>query len=853
MPVISKITGAPFRFWCQKILPAVYDDSLSYYELLCKVVDYLNKVMEDDINVVNLVNELEEYMNNYFDNLDVQQEINNKLDSMVTDGTLMSIIAPYLDPQIEELDNKYTAFAGATTELVQTIGEEVNDKLDNYDSNIQEQNSRLTTLEGRMDEFTALADGSTTGDAELADIRVGALGEPYPTAGDAVRDQINVLRNGLTESQNITFITTQTVPSGLQRRYYTGNVGEVIGYESSTNYLSITAYISTANYSELKKALFVIITPPANYCCRITEVDSDNVITRMKGQINSTNYPDWVAKPVIMDVQPDRRYMVTVGRFNGDASSYQTVEFLNSIGFKLLYYRSTIGEEVSDIRDGGNGIQYSTAGDAVRGQFTELVNTLTETTNKTWLGTDTYTTGWRAGYFDGTIGEPFTSDGNQRYMRATKAVSVVNYPDFENAVMFSVTPPQGYGIRVLESDITTGNITRIFGQINTETYPEYASKTLVIDAQPLTKTYAICLGRFDDYIGQTMSQDQTFVDQIVLKFYTIKSARKYKPRTGDFEWFTVTVDRPLPFNDEAVATTTEDIECVLRLPATYSTAGNPVPLVLMCHGAHGYIASSTGTWYNDNWKALCDALLSAGFALFDVNVLPTSLGTDVCGRCYGSPLSLNNAKKAYDYITENYNVSKKIFVHGTSMGGTLANVFTQTYGNIVIAQSSFAGRDISLYIEQIRRGTLEDPSTFALAYGYTTYQDLLDDKFSHIAPAPSLTYKKYNGSGVMVLPPNRDDNFSGWLTYFGEIENYSENDEIPDAIAVRSIPYKSWNSWDDNEYRTKAELVLKKAYDFYGGCEYNCVVYETYDHTQMSYGQVEDMRDQLIAWYKKFL
>lgn len=36
-----------FKFWCQKVLPLVYDDSLSYYEVLCKVVDYLNKVIED--------------------------------------------------------------------------------------------------------------------------------------------------------------------------------------------------------------------------------------------------------------------------------------------------------------------------------------------------------------------------------------------------------------------------------------------------------------------------------------------------------------------------------------------------------------------------------------------------------------------------------------------------------------------------------------------------------------------------------------------------------------------------------------------------------------------------------------
>lgn len=36
-----------FRFWCQKVLPLVYDDSLSYYELLCKVVDYINNLIEN--------------------------------------------------------------------------------------------------------------------------------------------------------------------------------------------------------------------------------------------------------------------------------------------------------------------------------------------------------------------------------------------------------------------------------------------------------------------------------------------------------------------------------------------------------------------------------------------------------------------------------------------------------------------------------------------------------------------------------------------------------------------------------------------------------------------------------------
>jgi len=37
-----------FRFWCYKVLPLVYDDSLSYYEVLCKVVDYINDLIDQD-------------------------------------------------------------------------------------------------------------------------------------------------------------------------------------------------------------------------------------------------------------------------------------------------------------------------------------------------------------------------------------------------------------------------------------------------------------------------------------------------------------------------------------------------------------------------------------------------------------------------------------------------------------------------------------------------------------------------------------------------------------------------------------------------------------------------------------
>ena len=63
----------PFRFWCQKVLPLVYDDSLSYYEVLCKVVDYINKLIETDRELISDVEALKADMaivQEWIDNFD---------------------------------------------------------------------------------------------------------------------------------------------------------------------------------------------------------------------------------------------------------------------------------------------------------------------------------------------------------------------------------------------------------------------------------------------------------------------------------------------------------------------------------------------------------------------------------------------------------------------------------------------------------------------------------------------------------------------------------------------------------------------------------------------------------------
>ena len=51
-----------FRFWCFKVLPLVYDDELSYYEVICKCVDYINNLIENDKAISNDVEQLKQEM-----------------------------------------------------------------------------------------------------------------------------------------------------------------------------------------------------------------------------------------------------------------------------------------------------------------------------------------------------------------------------------------------------------------------------------------------------------------------------------------------------------------------------------------------------------------------------------------------------------------------------------------------------------------------------------------------------------------------------------------------------------------------------------------------------------------------
>ena len=91
-----------FKRFCMTIgeLPTSYLETMTYYEMLVWFTEYMKNTIIPTINNNGLgVQELQDkyielksYVDNYFTNLDVQQEINNKLDEMAQSGELGELI-----------------------------------------------------------------------------------------------------------------------------------------------------------------------------------------------------------------------------------------------------------------------------------------------------------------------------------------------------------------------------------------------------------------------------------------------------------------------------------------------------------------------------------------------------------------------------------------------------------------------------------------------------------------------------------------------------------------------------------------------------------------------------------------
>ena len=200
----------PFKFQILQSFPFIAEDfdSLTNYELLCKVVEYLNDVINNENNVEDNVTalynsfvELQNYVNNYFDNLDVQEEINNKLDEMVEEGTLQEIIADYLNSKaifgfdtVESMKNATNLINGS---YARTLGYYTRN-----DSGSATYKIRTITNEDVIDEMFIISLNDETLIAELI-IDYPLAVEKIGAKGDNTQDDTIFIQNALNKTNNI--------------------------------------------------------------------------------------------------------------------------------------------------------------------------------------------------------------------------------------------------------------------------------------------------------------------------------------------------------------------------------------------------------------------------------------------------------------------------------------------------------------------------------------------------------------------------------------------------------------------------------------------------------------------------
>lgn len=118
----------PFKWFILENFPFIEADfdALTNWQLFCKLGKEMNKII-DNLNSLGIETEnlsqafidLQNYVNDYFENLDIQEEINTKLDEMAGDGTLEQIINQEIFSELNEKINK-TYYSNNSKECTST-------------------------------------------------------------------------------------------------------------------------------------------------------------------------------------------------------------------------------------------------------------------------------------------------------------------------------------------------------------------------------------------------------------------------------------------------------------------------------------------------------------------------------------------------------------------------------------------------------------------------------------------------------------------------------------------------------------------------------------------------------------
>ena len=623
--------------------------------------------------------ELNNYVMNYFSTLDLTQEVSDKLDEMAADGSLEALLRPL----VNEIRTEFDAEIAAQNAIIA-----------NQNAAILAQNQDISVLSARMDTFSALTVGSTTGDAELMDARIDTFGRTWANAGDAIRGADDILHRSILD---LAFITTVDTPD-----HWT--VGGLSNDMTSTTNNSKRARIQAAYMEAIPTGDLVFIDMGAtSYQGKLAVYATAGNLSSKVAEITAGTYASGAGLILVPDAYKGQLYDMSISHRGAD---FDSVDFTAAevatlpgiIKFTVVTLKSAIEQNTSDIDALKEDDKYLLA---------EIFNhPATQDEFNIHFAQDAFITA-QTGTYQTNSAYPYYYGQNAftRISRNNRVLFYVDDPDVcFRAYFYNGADSDNYIDRTdiyrsgvpLAADGKYGNIEYTHIRFNV-----FKSDLAYTDAD-----YEQCIAAFKilkptHYLPNTYitNSENRFTVSVNLKWNDSEETGDTTDLTGDYE----------------------DINALIRLPYSYTMEGEPTPLIMFGHGASSVITNST--WYtgSHNFYDMMDVFRAAGYAVFDVSNTRNRVGGFPDWGCL--PL-MNAYVKAWEYIKDNYNVRDDLFILSDSMGTAASLNMIKWYPGAVRAAIQTAPRPFCKY----RYETLTGDNKTRMAEAFDLTGGLWDDE-----------------------------------------------------------------------------------------------------------------------------